>query len=136
MRPTDDLQPTGTVLYRGGSIYSPADPFATAMVVADGVVGWLGSEEAAATAGADYWGVGPWRSTDTKADAGAALGIEGFRRIVQLARGKPCIAVGGVYPDDVGAVHAAGGAGVAVVSGILGEVDVEAAARRYATLSP
>lgn len=49
MRPTDDLPPTGTVLYRGGSIYSPADPFATAMVVADGVVGWLGSEEAAAT---------------------------------------------------------------------------------------
>lgn len=49
MRPTDDHPPTGTVLYRGGSIYSPADPFATAMVVADGVVGWLGSEEAAAT---------------------------------------------------------------------------------------
>lgn len=39
----------GTVLYRGGSIYSPSDPFATAMVVSGGVVGWLGSEEAAAT---------------------------------------------------------------------------------------
>jgi predicted amidohydrolase YtcJ len=36
-----------TVLYRGGSIYSPSDPFATAMVVDGGVVGWLGSEEAA-----------------------------------------------------------------------------------------
>ena len=93
------------------------------------------SEEAAATAGADYWGIGPWRSTETKADAGAALGAEGFGRIVRLARGKPCIAVGGVRPEDVGAVRAVGGVGVAVVSGILGEEDVEAAARRYA-LSP
>jgi thiamine monophosphate synthase len=32
----------------------------------------------------------------------------------------------------VGEVLAAGGAGVAVVSGILGEDDVEGAARRYA----
>jgi thiamine-phosphate pyrophosphorylase len=90
------------------------------------------SEEAAAAAGADYWGVGPWRSTETKADAGAALSAEGFRRMVQLAHRKPCIAVGGVRPEDVAAVRAMGGAGVAVVSGILGEEDVEAAARRYA----
>jgi thiamine-phosphate pyrophosphorylase len=88
--------------------------------------------EAAAAAGADYWGVGPWRTTDTKADAGDALGPEGFGRIVRLGNGKPCIAIGGVRPDDVPAVLAAGGAGVGVVSGILGADDVEAAARRYA----
>lgn len=88
--------------------------------------------EAAAAAGADYWGVGPWRTTDTKADAGDALGPEGFRRIVRLGNGTPCIAIGGVRPDDVPAVLAAGGAGVGVVSGILGADDVEAAARRYA----
>ncbi|MDO5743596.1 MAG: amidohydrolase family protein [Micrococcaceae bacterium] len=34
-------------LYRNGSIYSPADPFATAMLVEDGTVAWLGSESAA-----------------------------------------------------------------------------------------
>jgi predicted amidohydrolase YtcJ len=39
-----------TVLLRGGVVYSPADPFATAMVVADGRVGWVGSEGAADTA--------------------------------------------------------------------------------------
>ena len=89
-------------------------------------------DEAAAAAGADYWGVGPWRNTGTKADAGAALGAEGFRRIVQRSGGKPCIAIGGVRPEDVGLVREAGGAGVAVVSGILGEEDVEAAARAYA----
>lgn len=35
------------VLYRNGSVYSPADPFATAMLVADGTVAWVGSEHAA-----------------------------------------------------------------------------------------
>ncbi len=89
-------------------------------------------EEAAAAAEADYWGVGPWRGTDTKADAGEPLGAEGFRRIVGLGGRRPCIAVGAVRPDDVPAVLAAGGAGVAVVSGILGQQDVEGAARRYA----
>jgi thiamine-phosphate diphosphorylase len=89
-------------------------------------------EEAIAADQADYWGVGPWRVTGTKADAGPALGPEGFRRIVALAQGRPCIAIGGVRPEDVAAVLAAGGAGVAVVSGILAESDIEAAARRYA----
>ncbi|MFJ4846816.1 amidohydrolase [Streptomyces sp. NPDC088733] len=36
-----------TVLLRGGNVYSPADPFATAMVVDGGTVAWLGSEGAA-----------------------------------------------------------------------------------------
>jgi thiamine-phosphate diphosphorylase len=89
-------------------------------------------EEASLAGEADYWGVGPWRVTDTKADAGAALGSEGTRRIVALARGKPCVAIGGVRPEDVPLVQGAGGVGVAVVSGILAEDDVEAAARRYA----
>jgi thiamine-phosphate pyrophosphorylase len=81
--------------------------------------------------GADYWGVGPWRATVTKADAGPALGEAGFRRIASLAGGIPCIAIGGVMPEDVAIVRGAGGAGVAVVSGILGAEDVEEAARRY-----
>lgn len=34
-------------LYRNGSIYSAADPFATAMLVDDGTVAWIGSESAA-----------------------------------------------------------------------------------------
>jgi thiamine-phosphate pyrophosphorylase len=89
------------------------------------------SAEAAAGARADYWGVGPWRDTTTKGDAGGALGPEGFRRIVALADGRPCIAIGAVRPEDLPSVRAAGGAGVAVVSGILAADDIEAAARRY-----
>lgn len=93
----------------------------------------VGSErEARAAERSDYWGIGPWRSTSTKADAGPALGTDGFGRLVRQAGGKPCIAIGGVRPEDVSDVLASGGAGVAVASGILGAEDVEAAARRYA----
>ena len=92
----------------------------------------VGSEAEGETAGAaDYWGIGPWRDTTTKEDGGTGLGVDGFRRLVALARGKPCIAIGGVRPEDVPIVMAAGGTGVAVVSGILGSNDVEKAARSY-----
>lgn len=92
----------------------------------------VGDADEAERAGlADYWGVGPWRATATKPEAGAALGPAGFSGIVQLAAGRPCVAIGGVRADDVPSVRGAGGTGVAVVSGIFGEPDVEAAARRY-----
>jgi thiamine-phosphate pyrophosphorylase len=94
----------------------------------------VGSPGEALTAGdADYWGVGPWRATGTKADAGAALGAVGFAAIVALAAGRPCIAIGGIGPDDVESVRSAGGAGVAVVSAILAADDPAAAARRFST---
>jgi thiamine-phosphate pyrophosphorylase len=94
----------------------------------------VGSRDEAAVAGdADYWGIGPWRVTGTKDDAGPALGPQGFRALVRLAGGRPCLAIGGVRPDDVPAVRAAGGAGVAVVSGIFGADDVGRAAEAYAS---
>lgn len=93
----------------------------------------VGSEAEAGRAGkADYWGIGPWRVTATKQDAGAALGLDGFKQLVRLAGPRPCIAIGGILPDDIATVAKAGGSGVAVVSGILGAADVEAAARHYA----
>ncbi len=36
-----------STLYRGGVVHSPADPFATAVLVVDGTVAWLGSHDAA-----------------------------------------------------------------------------------------
>ncbi|HEY7026891.1 MAG TPA: thiamine phosphate synthase [Gemmatimonadales bacterium] len=80
---------------------------------------------------ADYWGIGPLNGSATKLDAGPSLGIAGFQRIVAQAGGRPCVAIGGVRPEDVGPVIAAGGVGVAVVSGILGAVDIEEAVRKY-----
>jgi len=92
--------------------------------------------EAAAAADADYWGIGPWRVSSTKADAGEGLGPEGFASLAGLAQGRPCVAIGGIRPEDVRQVHDAGGAGVAVVSGILGSEDVRAATASYARAWP
>jgi predicted amidohydrolase YtcJ len=39
--------PPDTVLLRGGEVHSPADPFATAMLVERGHIAWVGSEGAA-----------------------------------------------------------------------------------------
>ena len=47
---------TSSTLYRGGFVYSPVDPFATAMLVLGEQVVWVGSDEAAAgqVDGADH----------------------------------------------------------------------------------
>ena len=93
----------------------------------------VGTPQEALTAGAGaYWGVGPWRETATKGDAGRAIGASGLEAVIRESGGRPCIAIGGIRPEDVREVIAAGAVGVAVVSGILGAPDVEAAARRYA----
>lgn len=93
----------------------------------------VGSEaEAALASGADYWGIGPWRVTTTKADAGTGLGPDGFARLVGLAGGRPCLAIGGVRPIDLPLVRRAGGTGVAVVSGILENDDARQSTAKYA----
>ncbi len=82
--------------------------------------------------GASYWGVGPWRVTSTKADAGSPIGAEGFGAVAARAGRTPCVAIGGIRPEDIAPVLARGGAGVAVISGILGSPDPETATRPYA----
>lgn len=44
---SESTAPSDTVLLRGGEVHSPADPFATAMVVERGQIAWVGSEGAA-----------------------------------------------------------------------------------------
>lgn len=90
------------------------------------------TQEMAGGAGADYWGVGPLHATTTK-EAGPPLELQGFAGIVAHAGGIPCVAIGGVMPSDVVSVCAAGGIGVAVVSGILAADDPAQAARSYAS---
>jgi len=80
----------------------------------------------AAAAGADYLGVGPVHATAHKADAGAAIGVAGFR-LVRQAAGLPCVAIGGVGVPDVPALLAEGADGIAVVGAVLGAPDPEAA---------
>src|SRR5258705_13713553 len=46
-----DRMATNTTLYRGGHVYSPADPTATAGVVADNTIAWPGNGADAPAAG-------------------------------------------------------------------------------------
>jgi thiamine-phosphate pyrophosphorylase len=97
---------------------------------------WIGAsvgsaEEVPRGIAADYWGIGPLHTTATKGDAGAALGMDGAAALLADAGTRPCVVIGGVQPADVGPARAAGFAGVAAVSGILGGEDVAEAAGRY-----
>lgn len=65
---TTDERPV-TTLYRGGSVYSPADPFATAMLVSGGTIAWVGSDDAAA---------GHATGADAVVDLGGALVTPAF----------------------------------------------------------
>jgi thiamine-phosphate pyrophosphorylase len=80
----------------------------------------------------DYLGVGPIRATGTKADAGAAIGVEGFAKVRALTD-LPIVAIGGLALGDAAPLIRAGAQGIAVVSAICGADDVKAAA--YGLLS-
>lgn len=87
-------------------------------------------KEALASLGADYVGIGPWRNTTTKADAGTALGAEGVKRLLEMVK-LPAVVIGGVKPEDVAEIRRLGAAGVAVAGGLLSGSDPELSARRY-----
>lgn len=72
----------------------------------------------ALAAGADYLGVGPVFGTQTKADAGPALGLPAFRQIVEHVD-IPCIGIGGIDYANARSVMEAGAAGVAVVRSVF-----------------
>ena len=90
-----------------------------------------GSTEEALAAqadGADYIGASPVFDTPTKPDTPPAVGMEGLRRMAAAVR-VPVVGIGGMNAGNAGAIIAAGGAGLAVVSAIVSAEDVEAAAR-------
>jgi thiamine-phosphate pyrophosphorylase len=78
--------------------------------------------------GADYLGVGAVYPTGSKADAGDAIGLERFEKICAAVK-IPVAGIGGVNPDNAGAVIKAGAAGIAVISAILSQPDIGEAAR-------
>jgi thiamine-phosphate pyrophosphorylase len=90
-----------------------------------------GNAELANAKDADYVGIGPLFTTDSKGDAGKAIGIDGFRKLAELS-GLPAVAVGGLSADRAAQVMAAGAAGVAVVNAIFKADDPERAARAIA----
>jgi thiamine-phosphate pyrophosphorylase len=71
---------------------------------------------------ADFVGIGPVFETGSKHDAGAAIGVEEFARLMR-ATGKPAIGVGGITAVNAGAIIEAGGVGVAAIGAIFGSGD-------------
>jgi thiamine-phosphate pyrophosphorylase len=87
-------------------------------------------EAARAPATADYWSVGPCFATPTKADAGLALGPDGFAALAKLApEGCPVIGIGGISVANAGLIKGAGAVGVAVIGAVLTARDPESATR-------
>ncbi|GAA3756327.1 hypothetical protein GCM10022225_46760 [Plantactinospora mayteni] len=77
---------------------------------------------AAVEAGASYLGVGPCHATSTKDGLPAPIGPEGIRRVASAVP-VPVIAIGGITPERVPALLAAGAYGVAVVGAVSGAAD-------------
>lgn len=88
--------------------------------------------EIANTAQADYVGVGPVYSTQSKRDAGFPIGLAGLTRLARQAA-CPAVAVGGMTAERAGESIAVGAAGVAAVAGIFGVRDPARAAQAFRT---
>ena len=84
-------------------------------------------------AGADYLGCGAAFATGTKSDAKPIS--KDTIRAVTAAAGVPVVAIGGVSRENILELRGLGLSGVAVVSGIFAQGDVEAAARELLKLS-
>ena len=79
--------------------------------------------------GADYLGVGAVFPTGSKADAGEAIGLEGLRAICSAVT-IPVVGIGGLGPSNAAAVMQSGALGIAVISAILSQQNVRAAAQK------
>ncbi len=105
---------------------------ARALLGPDAIVGvsaqTVEEARAAQAAGADYLGVGAIFSTQTKTDYTQEPGAAGFA-LIRASVGIPCVAIGGMRADNVGALEGTGAEGVAVVSAIFAAQDPRAATR-------
>ena len=85
-------------------------------------------------AGADTIGIGAVYATQTKTDAGSAIGLDGLRAVLN-ATSLPAAAIGGIDATNIGAVAASGVNMACVISAIAGagdETAMEAATRELA----
>jgi len=87
---------------------------------------------AAAAAGADYLAFGRFYPSRTK-PAAISAGID-LLRSARTEFSQPLVAIGGITPENGGRLVVAGADMLAVIHGVFGQSDIEAAARRYAGL--
>lgn len=91
----------------------------------------VGSPEEAVKAerdGADYVALSPVFDSSSKLDAGHGHGLETLREIRKAVK-IPVLAIGGINKDNAASVVEAGAEGLAVISAVVSQPDVEKAAR-------
>lgn len=91
-------------------------------------VGSVAEARRAVAEGADYVALGPVFATTSKADAGAARGLALLQEI-RAAVSVPVVGIGGIGLHNVQDVFRAGADSAAVISAVVAEEDVTAAAR-------
>ncbi len=79
-------------------------------------------------AGADYLGVGAVFPTSTKTDA-ADVSLEELKEICQAVQ-IPVVAIGGITAENAGLLRQSKIAGIAVISAIFAQADIQLAASR------
>lgn len=78
-------------------------------------------------AGADYVSVGPIFPTTSKEDAGLPVGLETLK-VIRKSVSLPVFAIGGINLTNIREAIAAGADGVAVISAVMGALEIEKAA--------
>lgn len=80
--------------------------------------------------GADFITFGPIYLTPSKPVSVNPVGIIALKNIVDNAS-IPVFAIGGIKPDNIKDLMNTGVSGVAVISGILGQFDIESVSKKY-----
>ena len=87
--------------------------------------------ERAAGEPVDYVAIGPVFATRSKAVPDPVVGLEMVRR-ARARTARPLVAIGGITEENARSVAEAGADGLAVISALLSQADLAAAARRFA----
>jgi thiamine-phosphate pyrophosphorylase len=88
----------------------------------------LAEAEAAVRFGADYLGVGPLYSTQTKEDAKSASGLAVLSGLREHGITVPIVGIGGIHVGNAGDVVRAGADGVSVITAITHAANEQAGA--------
>jgi len=91
-------------------------------------VGTVAQAVKAEDEGADYIALSPIFDTSSKDDAGKGRGLEMLKEIKKAVE-IPVVAIGGIDKKSLPSVIRSGADGIAVISAVVGQKDIEAAAR-------
>jgi thiamine-phosphate pyrophosphorylase len=83
--------------------------------------------------GANYVALGPIFPTQTKPDAGEALGVKTLEEVLSNIK-VPLVAIGGINKDNLGEVLAVGVRHVAMITALTEAPDIERATRGFLSL--